>query len=106
MTRKIGTDATRPIRNRVMRLHEAVAVILVGVIALLFGIRRTRAGGRRRMTANSLRAWAAIASPLVVAAVVTIGFVLLSADNLAGGITTRQLTVEHSTAIQNLFFRH
>jgi hypothetical protein len=85
-----------------MRLYEAVAVILVGAIVLLFGIRRTGTGGMPRMTKN----WAAIAPPLVLVAVVTIGFVLLGAENLAGSSASRQLPVEHSTAIQNLFFRH
>jgi hypothetical protein len=89
-----------------MRLYEVVAVILVGVVALLFGIRQTRAGGMPRFTVNSLHVWSAIAPPLLVAAVVTIGFVLLGAENLAGRIPTRQLPVEYSTAIQNLFFRH
>ena len=89
-----------------MRLYEAVAVIMGGVIVLLFGIRRTRAGGMPRITEDSLHVWAAIAPPLLVAAVVAIGFVLLSAENLTGGSVIRQLPVEHSTAIQNLFFRH
>lgn len=89
-----------------MRLYEAVAVIMVGAIALLFVIRRTSASGLPRITENHLRVWTAIASPLIVAAVFVTGFVFLGAENLTGSIATRQLPVEHSTAIQNLFFRH
>lgn len=89
-----------------MRLFEAVAILMVGAIALLFGIWRTRSGGMQRFTENGFHAWAAIASPLLVAVVVMIGFVLLGADNLTGRIATREPPVEHSTAIQNLFFRH
>jgi multisubunit Na+/H+ antiporter MnhC subunit len=104
--KEIGNDTTKPMRNRVMRLYEAVAVIMVGAIVLLFVIGRTNSNGMLRITENRLRAWAAIASPLVVAAVLTIGFVVLGAENLTGGTATRQVPVEHSTAIQNLFFRH
>jgi len=79
----------------------------VGAVALLFSIRGTRAsGGLPLTTKNILRPWTAIASPLLVAAIVTIGFVWLGAENLAGGIATRELPAEHSTAVHNLFFRH
>jgi hypothetical protein len=89
-----------------MHLHEAVAVIMVGAVALLFVIRGTRESTLRRITENHLRVWMAIASPLIVAAVFVTGFVFLGAENLTGGPPAWQMSVEHSTAIQNLFFRH
>lgn len=88
-----------------MYLHEAVAVIMVGAVALLFVIRGTRESTRRRIIENHLRVWTAIASPLIVAAVFVTGFVLLGSENLTGGTAARPLSVEHSTAVQTLFFR-
>jgi len=88
-----------------MHLFEAVAVIMVGAIALLFVIRGSRESGLPRITENHLRVWTAIASPLIVAAAFVTGFVFLGAENLTGGTAARQLSVEHSAAIQTLFFR-
>ena len=89
-----------------MRLYEAVAVILVGALSLLFVIGRTNASGMRRIMGCNLHFWAATASPLVVAAVVVIGLAVLGVKNLGGGIASPHLPIEHATAIQSLYFRH
>lgn len=89
-----------------MRLFEAVAVIMVGVFAFAFVIGRTRAGDMPRIRENRWDDLAKIGSPLVVAAVVVIGLVLLVAENRTGGVVAHQLQPEHSSAIQNLFFGH
>lgn len=89
-----------------MGLYEAIAVIMVGALSLLFVIGRTNASGLRRNKGRNLPVWAATASPLVVAAVVVMGLALLGAENLAGGIATRHLPIDHATATQDLYFRH
>jgi hypothetical protein len=89
-----------------MRFYEAVAVILVGAIALLFVIRRTRESSMPRNGAHRLDIWATNASPLLVAAVVVTGLLVLGAENLLGSVQVPQLLGEHSLAVQNLFFRH
>jgi len=87
-----------------MSLYEAVAVILMGALGLLFAIMRGRGVNMPRIVAARLDVWAAIASPLLVAVVVVIGLVVLGAENLAGGAATGRYPGDHTTAIQNLFF--
>jgi len=89
-----------------MGLYEAIAVIMVGALSLLFVIGRTNASGMRRNKGRNLPVWAATASPLVVAAVVVAGLALLGLENFAGRIASRHLPIEHATAIQDLYFKH
>ncbi len=89
-----------------MALYEAVAVILMGAIALLFVIRRTRVRTLTKITENRLQVWVTIASPLVVATVIVTGLFLLGIENLTGVTAAGRLPVDHSMAVQNLFFRH
>ncbi len=89
-----------------MRLYEAVAIIMVGTLGLLFVVRRTKASFMPRIAEDRLPIWVTIASPLIVAIVVTLGLAFLGAENLAGGAINRDFQVDHSTVIQNLFFRH
>lgn len=89
-----------------MNLYEAATVILVGGLGLLFSIWWTKGNFMPRSTEDRWRVWATIASPLIVAVVITLGLAVLGAENLAGGVVKRDFQVDHSTVIQNLFFRH
>ena len=101
------------IGSRMMHLYEAVAVAMAAALLLLLLIRRKKTLGamkfwRNRETRdreNGLLGWTTVASPLFLAAIIVMGFALLSARNLTGGNPIAQGSTEHSTAIQNLFFK-
>jgi hypothetical protein len=48
---------------------------------------------------------ASLASPLILAAIVVLGFAVLCMENLNGRVGGRQFRDDHSTAIQKLLFR-
>lgn len=57
------------------------------------------------MMRDRLNACASLMSSLLVAAVVVTGLATLSAENLSGSLGSRQLTQDHSGAIQKILFR-
>jgi hypothetical protein len=91
---------------RAMSLFEVITVIAVGALALAFASWRTKTNFIPKNTGDRWHVWATIASPFVVAVVVTLGLAVLGADNLAGGVIIHEFPIDHATAIQNLFFGH
>lgn len=91
-----------------MRLYEAVAVTVAAALLLPLIIRRVKTLDAMKFSGNrdnKFLVWATMASPLFLAAVIVMGFALLSVRNLTASRSIEQAPTEHSTAIQNLFFR-
>jgi hypothetical protein len=89
-----------------MSLYEAVTVITVGTLALVCAVWWKKPNFMPRIIGDRWHVWATIASPFIVAVVVTLGLAVLGVENLVGGVVTHEFPIDHSTVIQKLFFGH
>lgn len=88
-----------------MTFYEVVAMMTAAAALLAFATRRGKANSDPA-SGDRIHQWTTVASSLVVAIVVLAGLVSLASEHFTETRYSQQAEMDHSSAIQNIYFRH